>query len=130
MFHFPWLAPPAYEFSRRWHAMTRTGLPHSGISASKPADGSAKLIAVCYALHRLQAPRYPPYALENPWLPPTKLCRCQRTGHVTFPLNGKVRGDGRSRTGDLLLAKQALCQLSYIPLESAFRVTGTIRICT
>ena len=27
-----------------------------------------------------------------------------------------VPGDGRSRTGDLLLAKQALYQLSYIPV--------------
>ena len=28
-------------------------------------DGSPKLIAVCYVLHRLLEPRHPPYALSN-----------------------------------------------------------------
>ena len=33
-------------------------------------------------------------------------------------------GDGRSRTGDLLLAKQALYQLSYIPVMNGPRLRG------
>ena len=33
--------------------------------------------------------------------------------------NFSARGDDRDRTGDLLLAKQALYQLSYVPCESA-----------
>ena len=65
MFHFPGFASPAYTFNRRYHAMTRGGLPHSGIFASTPADGSAKLFAICYALHRLRAPRHPPCALTS-----------------------------------------------------------------
>ena len=39
------------------------GFPHSEISGSKPARGSPKLIATCYVLHRLSAPRHPPDAL-------------------------------------------------------------------
>ena len=31
-----------------------------------------------------------------------------------------LTGDDRDRTGDLLLAKQALSQLSYVPLGSGF----------
>ena len=106
MFHFPWFASPAYAFGRGYHAMTRDGLPHSGIPASMPADGSAGLIAVYYALHRLRAPRHPPYALS-----------CLITPNKTLLSKNLVRGDGRDRTGDLLLAKQALSQLSYIPIN-------------
>ena len=64
MFHFPWLASPAYTFNRRLSAMKRIGLPHSGTSVSKPADGSTELFAICCALHRLHAPRHPPCALR------------------------------------------------------------------
>ncbi len=32
---------------------------------------------------------------------------------------GSARGDGRARTGDPLLAKQVLSQLSYIPVQLA-----------
>jgi hypothetical protein len=43
-----------------------------------------------------------------------------RGGHATKPFDfGGRRGDGRARTGDPLLAKQVLSQLSYIP-EWAF----------
>ena len=40
-----------------------TGLPHSGIFGSKVVCTSPKLIAAYHALHRLQKPRHPPYAL-------------------------------------------------------------------
>src|SRR5258705_8629102 len=41
------------------------GLPHSEISGSKPVCGSPKLIAAYHVLHRLLAPRHPPYALSS-----------------------------------------------------------------
>ena len=41
------------------------GFPHSEIFGSKPARGSPKLIATCYVLHRLYAPRHPPEALKT-----------------------------------------------------------------
>ena len=43
--------------------MTPVGFPHSEIRASVPACGSTRLIAACHVLHRLPAPRHPPYAL-------------------------------------------------------------------
>jgi hypothetical protein len=41
------------------------GFPHSEISGSTPVCGSPKLIAACHVLHRLLAPRHPPYALSS-----------------------------------------------------------------
>src|SRR5205807_6858797 len=41
------------------------GFPHSEILGSKPACGSPRLIAACHVLHRLLAPRHPPYALSS-----------------------------------------------------------------
>ena len=63
MFQFPRFPSPPYGFRRRCMSTTPCTLPHSGIPGSSPADGSPKLIAVYHALHRLLAPRHPPYAL-------------------------------------------------------------------
>jgi hypothetical protein len=41
----------------------RIGFPHSEIRGSKGARPSSRLIAACYVLHRLCAPRHPPDAL-------------------------------------------------------------------
>ena len=59
-----WL-PPTYGFSRGYIGINRCGLPHSDISGSKPVCGSPKLFAACHVLHRLLAPRHPPYALSS-----------------------------------------------------------------
>ena len=45
--------------------MTLAGFPHSDILGSKPACGSPRLIAACHVLHRLSAPRHPPYTLSS-----------------------------------------------------------------
>ena len=45
--------------------MTPAGFPHSDIHGSIPACGSPWLFAACRVLHRLLAPRHPPYALTN-----------------------------------------------------------------
>ena len=55
----------AYVFSRGYLGIPPGGFPHSEISGSKPAHGSPELIAVCRVLHRLLAPRHPPYALSS-----------------------------------------------------------------
>ena len=65
MFHFPPFALPVLCIQTGVVRMNPTGLPHSGISGSKPVCGSPKLIAACHALHRLQMPRHPPCALSN-----------------------------------------------------------------
>ena len=61
MVEFAGFASPGYVFSRRWPR--RAGFPHSEIPGSKFARNSPGLIATCYVLHRLLAPRHPPNAL-------------------------------------------------------------------
>ena len=65
MVHFPALSSTAYGFSRRYPGITLGGLPHSDISGSTLVCNSPKLIAACHVLHRLLAPRHPPYALSS-----------------------------------------------------------------
>ena len=121
-----------YGFSGGRLGITPAGFPHSGILGSKPACGSPRLIAASHALHRFLAPRHPPFALSS--LTTNFLAYFRRTllGYtrestysVVKELRGRSRdsldrlsapgGDDRSRTGDPLLAKQVLSQLSYIP---------------
>ena len=47
--------------------------------------------------------------------PPTLRLSVVRSSQLSY---GPVGGDSRVRTGDLLLARQALSQLSYIPALS------------
>ncbi len=65
MVHFPALPSTAYVFSRRYPGITPGGFPHSEISGSTLVCSSPKLIAACHVLHRLLAPRHPPYALSS-----------------------------------------------------------------
>jgi hypothetical protein len=51
-----------------------------------------------------------------------ELSRCVAVG-VTA-VSGQKSGDGRARTGDPLLAKQVLSQLSYAPVISLGRPSG------
>ena len=59
MFQFPRFA----SLVRGILEVHSSGLPHSGISGSTLAYSYPELIAVSHALHRLLAPRHPPYAL-------------------------------------------------------------------
>ena len=121
-----------YGFSDGRLGITPAGFPHSGILGSKPACGSPRLIAASHALHRFLAPRHPPFALssltttslptygehrlatlENQRIQLSKNAQPEpRYSRHRFSASG---GDDRSRTGDPLLAKQVLSQLSYIP---------------
>ena len=144
MFHFPPFASVGYGFTHRYLGMTPGGFPHSGIPGSKPASGSPRLIAAGHALHRLSAPRHPPHALRSLTnhlplihrgirLPSFPIHLSKNQSPFGFDLIAPARraggrvlwtplpvsrtgGDERARTADLLLAKQALSQLSYIPM--------------
>jgi hypothetical protein len=122
----------AYGFSRGFLAMTREGFPHSDIPGSKLVCSSPRLIAACHVLHRLLAPRHPPYALSSltirnfeltQW--GTRPCCVSSFAHSEcvvgkLPFAGysvvkdhkQTGGEYRARTGDLLVANQALSQLS------------------
>jgi hypothetical protein len=127
MVHFPALPSAPYVFRDGYSGITQSGFPHSEIPGSKPACGSPRLIAACHVLHRLLAPRHSPYALSSlinlnistalrVCGQRTTDCRvfsCQRVSSccgLTAVANSG--GEYRDRTGDLLVANQALSQLS------------------
>ena len=104
--------------------MKVAGLPHSEISGSKLVDSSPKLIAVFRVLHSLLMPRHPSCARIRLARNFTSLSR-----YVVILFNFQLPffkdqvkclrymfgGGSRIRTGDMLLAKQPLYQLSYTP---------------
>ena len=65
MVHFPGLARTRLCIQRAVTWFYQVGFPHSDISGSKPVCGSPKLFAAYRVLHRLLAPRHPPYALSS-----------------------------------------------------------------
>jgi hypothetical protein len=64
-FTSPRLASLDYELIQRYWPVKASGLSHSEIHGSEPACGFPWLIATCYVLHRLLAPRHPPFALSS-----------------------------------------------------------------
>src|SRR3984957_9323791 len=65
MVHFPGLARARLCIQRAVYWFYQYGFPHSDIPGSKPVCGSPKLFAAYHVLHRLLAPRHPPYALSS-----------------------------------------------------------------
>ena len=90
MVHFPALSSSTYVFSRGYLGINRGGFPHSEISGSTPVCGSPKLIAAYRVLHRLLAPRHPPYALSSLTFNPRNRCRRRFE-------SGERTPDGRAR---------------------------------
>ena len=122
--------------------MTVVGFPHSDIHGSILACSSPWLFAAYRVLHRLLAPRHPPYALSsltfqllrtktflvflfllvNSFLhfaisevPDGLINRLVFYSSVKFSRYNLSGGDERNRTADPLLARQVLSQLSYAP---------------
>jgi hypothetical protein len=65
MVHFPGLARTRLCIQRAVIWFYQIGFPHSDIPGSKPVCGSPGLFAAYRVLHRLLAPRHPPYALSS-----------------------------------------------------------------
>ena len=127
-----------YEFRSGFPDITPGWLPYSEIPGSKLACNSPGLIAACCVLHRLPAPRHPPYALSSltysqnsakSFALPQMLAMSKTEPFGDIPWGTSVRnsplsrdsesqgttgagGEYRDRTGDLLVANQALSQLS------------------
>ena len=55
-------------------ALPAPGFPIRKSSAHSPLSGSPKLFAACHVLHRLLAPRHPPYALSSLTTSPSYHC--------------------------------------------------------
>ncbi len=105
------------------------GLSHSDTHGSMLARSSPRIFVACHVLPRRLMPRHPPYALTTltrlsfPYLSKNnKIIRTQvseyRLSTVSIQLFCLIGGGERDRTDDLLLAKQALSQLSYTPSEN------------
>src|SRR5207253_4474832 len=81
MVHFPGLAHTRLCIQRAVTGGHPAGFPHSDILGSKPACGFPGLIAACHVLHRLLAPRHPPYALSSLIIKLTQsVCGFERPG--------------------------------------------------
>src|SRR5271154_6921439 len=65
MVHFPGFARTRLCIQRAVTWFYQIGFPRSEIPGSKPVCGSPGLIAAYRVLHRLLAPRHPPYALSS-----------------------------------------------------------------
>ena len=77
MVHFPALAHTGLCIQPAVAGVHPAGFPHSDIPGSKPACGSPRLFAACHVLHRLLAPRHPPYALSSLIIKLTQYVVCQ-----------------------------------------------------
>ena len=132
------MAPADYVFVRRCRPVTDDGLPHSDIPGSKPYGGSPRLLAALCVLLRLLMPRHPSCArirLARNLLEPLDLdirvvilfnLQLPLVKELTKRLRYGTGGGSRIRTGDILLAKQTLYQLSYTPIRS--NLVGQTRI--
>jgi hypothetical protein len=65
MFQFPPCPPSGLWIQPAVPGYCPGGFPHSGIPGSTLDDSSPRHIAAIHALHRLLAPRHPPYALSS-----------------------------------------------------------------
>src|SRR5579863_1457003 len=65
MVHFPGLARTRLCIQRAVTWFYQVGFPHSDTPGSKPVCDSPGLFAAYHVLHRLLAPRHPPYALSS-----------------------------------------------------------------
>ena len=114
-------------FIPRRHPIKGAGFPHSEISGSRPVDGSPELFAVCHVLLRLVMPRHPSCARIRlaRFTSPLVTLQFSLTSNVRFSRIKPKRciaprgagGGRRIRTDGILLAKQALYQLSYTPVR-------------
>jgi hypothetical protein len=139
MFHFPSFASGTYGFSAGSRGFAAGGFPIRKSPGQSLLGGSPELIAACHVLHRLLTPGHPPCALIR--LITTQRMKNIRTHSQdrlskspgrdiardpikTIPETlrsmssaslAPVGGGERDRTDDLLVANQALSQLSYTP---------------
>src|SRR6202035_787418 len=65
MVHFPGLTRTRLCIQRAVIWFYQIGFPHSDIPGSRPVCGFPGLFAAYHVLHRLLAPRHPPYALSS-----------------------------------------------------------------
>jgi hypothetical protein len=153
MFRFPRCPSLPYLLQVRMTRSSHARFPHSDIPGSTPACGYPRLFAAYHVLLRLLTPRHPPCALPILTIPRSAANTFRHPRIHQLPLlkvtsstqpaayllaqvfnpafpsvcgcQGAIGGDGRNRTGDLLLAKQALSRLSHAPTQLRVHMVGT-----
>ena len=148
MFQFPSLASGTYGFSAGSRGFAAGGFPIRKSPGQSLLGGSPELIAACHVLRRLLTPGHPPCALVRltttqrmkEFRTPSESVVKERKAHCFAPRVRKTAsasraagdrprrpaswggGGERDRTDGLLVANQALSQLSYTPARCpAFR---------
>src|SRR3990172_8468345 len=120
MVHFPGLARTRLCIQRAVSEVHSEGFPHSEIPGSNPACGSPGLIAACHVLHRLLAPRHPPYALSSLTIKFTQYIPAFRA------ITGKPLPCGRG--SDNLHRATALPRAYLLPYNQSFSCQRTLRM--
>ena len=130
MFQFPSFTRLPYEFRQAWHGLPMPGFPirtstdQSLLAAPRGFSQLATSFFASWHLGIRHAPLLPrlsqlkliPRELNCNYANPNSRFFCK---NASLPLLSCQRpnfgGDGRNRTADFLLAKQALSQLSHAP---------------
>jgi hypothetical protein len=127
MVHFPGLARTRLCIQRVVARFCRAGFPHSDIPGSKPVCGFPRLIAAYHVLHRLLAPRHPPYALSS--------LTIKLTQHVVLRQYGLSRPDIEHEIPQEILSPRSACRgklafPQFATLEQKFAVYCATRTLT
>ena len=116
MVHFPELAHTSLCIQPAVAGVHPAGFPHSDIPGSKSACGSPRLIAACHVLHRLLAPRHPPYALSSLIIKLTQYVVC-------WSASIRLRSSPLSLTTEFLVDQsRALVRIFATGQETVFAV--------
>ena len=124
MVHFPALAHTGLCIQPAVAGVHPAGFPHSDIPGSKPACGSPRLIAACHVLHRLLAPRHPPYALSSLIIKLTQYVVCQWCVAEHRPKGRPLLRSPRWLYRDFPPARPPCFSSSLIPVPGSLRYLG------
>ena len=84
-FTSPRIASLDYEFIQGYLALDQVGCPIRKSAGQSLLNGSPQLIAICYVLHRLLAPRHPPQALSS-LITSSTLKKSMQTSELYMPI--------------------------------------------
>ena len=114
------VAPPDYFIHPRGACLPACGLPHSATPGSRDVCSSPGLFAACRGLHRLAAPRHPPWTFSRLAILPLPLYYLLVS--FSFPGSFKqlfffVLGQNRVELLTPALSERCSNQLSYCPVR-------------
>ena len=120
------VAPPGYFIRPRGARLPARGLPHSATPGSQDVCSSPGLFAACRGLHRLAAPRHPPWTCSRLAILPLPLSYLLVSSSfpITFKQLSLLLGQNRVELLTPALSERCSNQLSYCPVR---RHNGSLR---